>query len=193
MKTHELSLKLADSIAAELCRSLSGGCDKIAVAGSVRRRRPAVHDIDIVAIPKYGEGLPQTLFGDRERISFLDVELTSLESRGMLRTLERGPKAIRLEVAPEEVPVDLYIASPQTWATLLLIRTGSREHNIRLCSLARDLGMQLKADGSGLFRGGAIVARDSEESIFEALGLRYVPPEYRDAQNELGARASTLR
>ena len=48
--------------------------------------------------------------------------------------------------------LDIYVATPETWATLLLIRTGSRAHNIKLCARARAMGMRLHADGSGLFR-----------------------------------------
>ncbi|MBN1366607.1 MAG: hypothetical protein JW967_01600 [Dehalococcoidales bacterium] len=82
--------------------------------------------------------------------------------------------------------VDFYIATPETWATLLLIRTGSREHNIKLCSLARQKGMKLHADGSGLFRVSLLesepderIAGDTEDSIFKALGLPYQEPEER--------------
>jgi len=82
--------------------------------------------------------------------------------------------------------IDVYIAAPTTWATLLLIRTGSKAHNIRLCSRARDRGMKLHADGSGLFRLADCedtevrVAGDTEESIFAALGLPYYRPEERE-------------
>jgi DNA polymerase (family X) len=180
VKTVELPLSQAETLAEELRRILALGCEKIAVAGSIRRRRSKIHDIDMVAIPRYEEGTPRTLFGDRERINVLDAELARLSSEGKVQIIERGPKAVRFNVKPEECAVDLYIASPTTWATLLLIRTGSREHNIHMCTLAKERGMQLKADGSGLFRGSHMVARDSEESIFEALGLPYVPPEKRE-------------
>ena len=182
MKTRELSLKIAKSIADQLCTNLTKGCDKIAVAGSIRRRRPFIHDIDIVAVPKYQPGPTETLFGDQVQINLLDVTLNTLVSSGRIRITERGDKAIRLELPSGELPVDVYIARPETWATLLLIRTGSREHNIRMCSLARQLGMQLKADGSGLFRAGTLVAGSSETEIFEALGMTYVTPEYREEQ-----------
>ena len=91
--------------------------------------------------------------------------------------------------------LDVYIAKPETWATLLLIRTGSSAHNVMLCKLARAKGMKLHADGSGLFRYVRMVATegavegsleevrivvDSEESIFAALGLKYKKPEERE-------------
>ena len=78
------------------------------------------------------------------------------------------------------VSVDFYIASPDTWYTLLLIRTGSTEHNIRLTSLAKRRGWHLHASGKGLTNeSGERIAGDSEESFFEALGIPYLPPERR--------------
>jgi DNA polymerase (family 10) len=102
-------------------------------------------------------------------------------------------KLIRVELQygfPVGLMLDIYIATPETWATLLLIRTGSKEHNIRLCSLAKQKGMYLKADGQGLFKannpnpikedpGWERIAGDTELSIFEALGLPYKRPEER--------------
>ena len=77
--------------------------------------------------------------------------------------------------------VDLYFATPETWATLLLIRTGSTANNVHLCSIAKARGWKLKADGQGLFNEkGDLVASHSEEEIFEALGLKYLPPEKRE-------------
>ncbi|MBA7638443.1 hypothetical protein ES703_46099 [subsurface metagenome] len=76
--------------------------------------------------------------------------------------------------------IDLYYASPETWATLLLIRTGSKENNIRLCSRAKGMGWHLVASGDGLFNeNGQRIAGDSEESIYGALGLPYQGPEER--------------
>ena len=78
------------------------------------------------------------------------------------------------------VQVDLYYATLETWATLLLIRTGSKENNIRLATLANKKGWHFFASGEGLFNeNGRRVAGDSEESIYEALGLPYQRPEER--------------
>jgi DNA polymerase (family 10) len=73
--------------------------------------------------------------------------------------------------------VDIYIADETTWATLLLIRTGSTENNIRLCSRAKDMGWHLAASGDGLFNEmGKRIAGDTEISIYNALGLPYQEP-----------------
>lgn len=155
----------AMNIAHQVIQTLKHSCDFIAVAGSLRRGKPFVNDIDIVCIP-------------RNQGEFI-VALQSLGKFTM-----GGQKNIRVQLP--HIMLDVYVADKHTWATLLLIRTGSKSHNIRLCSLAKQKGMQLKADGSGLFRltdcSGAStrIAGDSEESIFKALGLEYVPPERRE-------------
>lgn len=140
-----MELSNARVIANELVQTLAPFCDRIEIAGSLRRQKPQVHDIDIVALPNYDK----------------------MCSRGFLSTY---PLVHFLAQANEE-----------TWATMLLIRTGSREHNIKLCSHARFLGYHLHANGDGLFNyDNQRIAGDSEESIFAYLELQYLPPERRD-------------
>ena len=163
-------MELADAqrVAKDLVRELALFCDRIEVAGSIRRRRPFVNDIDLVLIPK-NQGL-------------LDTKLRELGCRF------GGPKLRRLvyphprtERSPQGAQVDIYIATPETWAVLLLIRTGSTRHNVRLCTRARALGLQLKADGQGLVDDlGNRVAGDTEASIFDVLGLPYREPWERE-------------
>lgn len=155
-----MELSQATRIANEVKQILAPHCSRIEIAGSIRRRKPFVHDIDIVAIPAN-----QGAF------------ITALSSLGKIKV--GGQKLIRCDY--NGVSLDVYIASPETWATLLLIRTGSKESNIRLCSLALRKGMKLHADGSGLFNSDALrIAGDTEQSIFEALGIPYLKPEARN-------------
>jgi DNA polymerase (family 10) len=86
---------------------------------------------------------------------------------------------MRIDVG--QYPVDIYFADENTWATLLLIRTGSAANNIRLCSKAKNMGWHLHADGAGLFNQfGKRMAGDTEASIYEALGLPYQTPAERE-------------
>ena len=119
-------------------------------------------DIDILAIPT--------------DLWNLHAELTKLGGGKMKMS---GSKIIR--VMHGGIQVDVYIADEATWGTLLLIRTGSAENNIRLAMVAKKLGWQLKASGEGLLNeAGDRIAGDTEESIYEALGLPWQPPERRD-------------
>ena len=155
----------AKVIAERLKQLLMPCCERLQIVGSIRRSKPSVNDIDIVLIEKPDQALM----------------LTNLISN--LGTLKiNGPKIKRVLLPDHNITLDIYIATPFTWATLLLIRTGSKENNISLCSTARRKGWHLKANGDGLFdEHGNRVAGDTEESIYEALGLPYQTPEERDA------------
>lgn len=153
-----MELEDAKQIYADVEAIVGPYCEKIAVAGSVRRQRRFVNDIDIVAIPKMG-----TLRGTLPML--FDMVSSALN----------GPKMARLRYKGAQI--DIYYATEETWATMLLIRTGSKESNIRLCSIAQGRSWKLHANGDGLFdSGGQRIAGDTEESIFRALGVAYLEP-----------------
>ena len=154
-----MELERAQRIAEAVVKRLSPYCSRIEVVGSVRRKKPQVRDIDFVLIPSDSWNLHHEIMG-----------------MGQVRM--SGNKIMR--VMAGSVQVDLYFADEKTWATLLLIRTGSAENNIRLATMAKKRGWRLAASGDGLFdEGGQRVAGDSEESIYGALGLPYQRPEER--------------
>ena len=157
-----MKLEVAQKIAEVVIERLNPYCKEIKVAGSIRRRKEIVHDIDIVLIPS-------------------DPWNLESEVLAMARPFQpkmSGEKLKRFDY--EGAQVDLYYASPETWATLLLIRTGSKESNIRLCSRAKGMGWHLAASGDGLFNEkGERIAGDTEISIYNALGLPYQRPEER--------------
>ncbi|GAH82255.1 unnamed protein product [marine sediment metagenome] len=156
-----MELARAQKIADDVVKRLSPYCQpkRIKVVGSVRRLKPTVKDVDFVLIPS-----------DPWNLSF---QITGLGSVKL-----KGDKLKRVNY--NGVQVDLYYASEETWATLLLIRTGSKENNIRLATLAKKRGWRLAASGDGLFNEkGERIAGDSEESIYLALGLPYQEPEER--------------
>ena len=154
-----MQLKEAKVIADEVIKRLSPYCQRIEVAGSVRREKPTVNDIDFVLIAS-------------------DLWNLSHEIMGLGPPRLGGGKLKR--VIYNGVQLDFYFANEQTWATLLLIRTGSKENNIRLATLAKKKGWHLAASGDGLFNEkGERIAGDSEESIYRALGLPYQAPEGR--------------
>lgn len=155
-----MELEHAKKIAEKVLERVSPYCSKIEVAGSVRRGKPQVNDIDFVLIPS-------------------DPWNLTHEIMGLGPSTAAGDKLKRVKF--DDVQVDFYYATPETWATLLLIRTGSKESNIRLASLAKKKGWRLAASGDGLFNEkGQRIAGDSEESIFEALGLLYQEPWQRN-------------
>jgi DNA polymerase (family 10) len=166
---------VAGAVARKLIEALRPASDRIAIVGSLRRKKHTVHDVDIVILPRdSGET------GSEGRAEIEHV-LASLVARGSLTPLRGGDKVKSFIATKTNVPIDLYIAAPHTWATLILIRTGSKNHNVKLAQRARDLGLKLKASGEGIEGpdGQMIRVRD-ERAIFAALKVPYIPPERRD-------------
>lgn len=156
----------AQDIAERIVNALAPACAQITIAGSLRRRRPDVHDIDLVLI-------------SRGRVA---LQIAVLELYG--RKPEKSGEHYLMLRSFDGIQVDLYLATPDSWYTLLLIRTGSKEHNIRLAQRARQLGWMLKANGEGLDgpidAKGSPIKIESEADIFRALGLPYREPWERD-------------
>lgn len=162
------ALKYADAIHA----SLAPFCAKIEIAGSIRRARESVGDVDVVCLAHPGQD-------------------AALRARAKAKTtvVSEGPHSLVVTMA-NGVQIDLWFAQPQsadllrvtpgTWGTVLLCRTGSREHNILICERARSAGMRWDPT-RGLFRGDALVASETEKEIFEALGLQWIPPALRES------------
>jgi DNA polymerase (family 10) len=164
-----MQLEEACFLADRIVHCIDHLCYNIQVVGSIRRKRPEPRDIDIVLIPQ--AWMWNTIIQRFKTSMFANV----IEAA--------GPELARLRVpvngVSESIQVDLYRARPETWGVLLLIRTGSIEHNIKLCSRARAMGMMLSA-AQGVIKDGKVIASRTEEEIFQALNMDFVEPEKRE-------------
>ena len=164
-----------EPLAFKIIRIIEPYCLKAEIAGSIRRRKDTVNDIDIVVEPK-----PQSWV---QMIKEIRLEFNAV-------TEKQGEKLATLYVpfASKQgqgyLEVDLYRASKKTWGILLLIRTGSAEHNIYLCNLAIRKGYRLAYSHGLLNEKGEVVASKTERDVFQALGLDYIPPEDREVKKE---------
>ncbi len=156
------------NLAERIVESIRPLCAQIEIAGSIRRRRPQVRDIDLVLIPR-------TLFGYPSDV------LRTLRDTKDVEILRSGALITSLKV--DTVPVQIYRSTPISWGMHLLRWTGSREHNIMMARRAKALGMSLRVS-YGLVDGesGELIASMSEEAIFTALRMDYVPPEERETE-----------
>lgn len=151
---------------------LKDGCktlDKIEIAGSARRWRPTVGDIDILATA-----------GDPIEVLDCFVQLPmvgSVDSRGDTKATVRLHNGLQ---------VDLYVLEPKYYFSLLQHFTGSRAHNIKLRDRAIRMGYRLNEYGLH-HANGEPVSITSEEDIYRTLGLRWMPPEMREDRGELEA------
>ena len=147
------------------------GIEKISPAGSFRRWREDVGDVDIL--------VATDTEGDRV------IELFST-AEWVHEVLWKGDTKCSI-VTPSGVQVDLRVVKTESWGAALQYFTGSKAHNIRLREIAISKG--LKLNEYGLFREdtGQKIAGEREEDIYEALGLQYIPPELREDMGEIDA------
>jgi DNA polymerase/3'-5' exonuclease PolX len=172
-----IPLDKAAKLAAKIVAALAPYCERIQIAGSIRRRRPLVNDIDIVCLPRRGDVAPL-----RERV----LTKTRPISDGRDIIITRLQNGVQLDLWLAQQPKkDLFSTTPTNFGSLLLCRTGSKEHNIWLVEHAKKLGLSWNPH-HGVFgkspRTGAYgcLASATEEDVFAALKLDFVPPEKRE-------------
>jgi len=129
------------------------------ICGSVRRNKPEVHDIDWVIIKKQESNYN---FGDETLDATIKRIHDNKKNKPML-----GSKLKRFSFKGESV--DLYIANEKTFECITLIRTGSAEHNVKLTILARQKGLKLYANGSGLCKIKGGIYNNEPEEILEVI------------------------
>ena len=165
-------LRDASAQAGELCESLRAlPATRAAIAGSLRRSRETVRDIDIVA----GSDDPAA------------VSAAFAGHRAVREVIARGDTgtSVRLHSG---IQADLRIVSDDRFPALLHHFTGSRDHNVAMRSRALGRGMRLNE--YGLFdRSGDAVPCAAEADLFAALGLDFIPPELREGLGEVEAAA----
>lgn len=203
---HRTPLAAARKIADGLVEIFAPACDRFEVAGSVRRERATVGDLEFVCIPKAGEALaPQgTLFGSPNAArSNLLWEAIETYSDGHLRLMPIKPgteaiepdlrwlskrplgesKLFKLWLPRQQVAVELYLVTPETWGCAFAIRTGSATFSKALVQRwtqvsggghCRDLRL--------CWRDGVAIPTPEEEDVFRNCQLLPVtPPPERDA------------
>lgn len=198
----------AHLIAGELERLLAPACERISIAGSIRRGKPDPKDIELLVIPRIVEITTTDLFGAVTSLgqhSVLDTALKELYFDGVY-TLDwelprDGPKYKRLRHQPSGTCIDLFITNAEAWGVQFVIRTGPADFSKALVTRARELrwhvtggrlhkhAIEVAAARNGNVtdvpcqKGDAcplIAATPDEESFLVALGLRYIEPAERD-------------
>ena len=144
------------------------GVLQVTVAGSFRRMRETVGDLDILVTAAPDSPV-------MPRFTAYD-EVAEVFSAGETRA------SILLKCGMQ---VDLRVVAPASYGAALHYFTGSKSHNIAIRRIAQQLG--LKVNEYGVFRGGKRIAGDSEESVYRAVGLPYIAPELREDRGEIQA------
>lgn len=170
----KLAVAAQYAVALEAYLAKVRGVRKVTVGGSFRRMRETVGDLDILVAADAGSPV-------MERFTRYD-EVKSVLSHGDTRssvTLKSG------------LQVDLRLVPPESYGAALHYFTGSKAHNIAIRKLGQARG--LKINEYGVFKGEKRVAGETEDSVFAAVGLPWIPPELREDRGEIdAARAKRL-
>ncbi|MFZ5831372.1 MAG: DNA polymerase/3'-5' exonuclease PolX [Planctomycetota bacterium] len=160
------------SIAGHLQKS--GAVNEVVAAGSYRRGKDTVGDLDFLALA------PDT-----------DAAMDALASvDGVADILARGDTKMSLRLRAG-LQVDLRVVPEESFGAALVYFTGSKDHNIVIRGRAKDRG--LKINEYGVFHGEEMVAGRTEEEVYATLDLPWIPPELREARQEFEwADAGTL-
>lgn len=169
-QTKRFSIAVASQYAEALLAHLkhAPGVDKTVVAGSYRRRKETVGDLDILVTARAGPPIMAHLLAYDEVADVL--------SHGDTRSSV---------VLKSGIQVDVRVVAADSYGAALHYFTGSKPHNIAVRKLGQDRG--LKINEYGVFKGEKRVAGDTEESVFAAVELAFIPPELREDRGEIEA------
>jgi DNA polymerase (family 10) len=174
-RTGRSLLHEARAAANEVVAYLKGAtaAERISIAGSLRRYRETIGDVDIVVASENATPIMEAF-----------VRAPTVE-----RILAQGETKSSVVVS-RGLQIDLRVVPPASYGAALLYFTGSKEHNVRLRGLA--LRRKLLLNEYGLYRVGAEargqeIAALTEEEVYGALGLDWIPPELREDRGEIDA------
>lgn len=174
--TTRMPLTQAQRLAESVLTELGPGCQRIEIAGSVRRRRPDVGDLEIVAIPKR----TPTLFGDDpEGYSSLDPILAALVGTGRLVPVKSGQKYKQFLLPRHGIALDLFLCSTETWGVIFTLRIGPADFSHRLVT-QRDKGGLLPSDlrvrDGRVWRRMECLETPTEQRFFDVADMKWVEP-----------------
>ncbi len=144
------------------------GVNTVVIAGSYRRAKETVGDIDIVVTARQSKAVMERFCG------YPEVERIAAKGETRATVLLKNG-----------LQVDLRVVPPASFGAALYYFTGSKAHNVAARGLAQRMG--LKINEYGVFRGRVRLAGDTEEAVLRAIGLPYIPPELRENQGEIEA------
>lgn len=168
-----MELKQAQQIANELLKLLSPYCEKIEIAGSIRRKKDFVKDIELVCIPNK-ESIKDLFGNEIETIhSFHAILSKFVINKGNIR----NGKYIQFQT--QGINVDLFTAAFGNFGLTLAVRTGSADfsHNVLAKGWVRN---GFKSIDNYLYRNGEKFLITNEMALFELLGIDFIAPENRD-------------
>jgi len=147
---------------------LKAPIENIALAGSIRRRKEKVKDIDVLITSE-----------QPDKVMTVVANLPQVEE---VIAFGETKTSVRLKMG---IQMDVRVVPQDSWGAALAYFTGSKAHNIRVRELALQMG--LKINEYGVYRGEEWIGGRTEEEVYSLLGLPWIPPELREDQGEIEA------
>lgn len=170
---HKMLLEEASPIISRLIGALLPHCIKLAVAGSARRKRPEIGDIELVVIP--APALDMFGLENGNQLEYLDWSTFG----GVIKS---GPKYKQIAL-PEGLNLDLFIVTPPAqWGVIFLIRTGPAEFSRKLVTHKAVGGLlpdYLRVKDGAIWSSNHIIETPEERDVFDLLGIPYIEAEAR--------------
>jgi DNA polymerase/3'-5' exonuclease PolX len=159
----------AHAIALDVLKQLQPFCVRAEIAGSIRRKKKEVGDIEIVAIPKpYSSGQYES------GIATIVNRWPKVKGE-----LEFGKTRYTQRILPSGIKLDLFFATEANWGSIFAIRTGSAEFSHKVLAIGW-VKHGFKSEGGILFRNGQRYEVHEEEDLFKLAGVSFVEPEKRN-------------
>lgn len=193
MKAKKFPRETAMLAASDVCRALKPVTSHLVCAGSLRRQKDQVGDVEIVYIPNHEEAGNADLFGEEKNVvNLVDEALKKLIAEGVLVQRTFGEDSGKSQVrwgqknkfavhVQTGVPVDLFSTTEPCWFNYLVCRTGGADSNTEIASAAKRRGLKWNPYGEGFedSHGFLAIRVESERDAFEKVGLEYREPQDR--------------
>ncbi len=165
-------ISAALAVAEEIITALSAlpGCEQCTYAGSLRRGRDSIGDVDILAASREPEPI---------MAAFVALPLVG-------EVIAGGPAKTSIRT-DEGLQVDLRVVPPESWGAAMQYFTGSKEHNIRVREIAVRKGLKLSEYGLFRTEDDTLVVSATEEEVYGQLGLAWIAPTLREDRGEVAA------
>ncbi len=140
---------------------------RVLPAGSYRRMKETVGDLDFLVISKEGKKVIDFFTGS----SFVERILASGDTKGSI--IEKNLR----------IQIDMRVLSEESFGSALQYFTGSKAHNIKIRSIAKEKG--LKVSEYGVYKGEKKIAGEDEKTVYKSIGMEWIPPEMREDRGEV--------
>jgi DNA polymerase/3'-5' exonuclease PolX len=177
----------AQAVAQDFIDALQDHCEQICIAGSLRRQKPAVKDVEILFVPKFSPAKKDDFFQAPLPFNLAEQTISDLLRLGLIAKRPNlfggeawGAKNKLGIHVPSGIPVDLFTATRANFFNYLVCRTGGAKSNIRICEAAIARGWKWNPYGTGFSQPNVEGRLDhpvtSEREVFEFVGLPYLEP-----------------